>query len=246
MSPRGVATTAGIAQCELAGAIRRRRRFRDRHACGDIAVRVYCADIGSISNGKFGWAGRGAGFEASGTSIEELGRLVATDLESASPVALGFECPLFVPFGGRPSDLGCARQGEGARPWSAQAGAASLATGLVQVAWLLDYVRRQAAGHHRVFLDWASFIAERQGLFVWEAFVSAKAKGQSHVDDATAAVEAFLNAMPELQSCLQCHEAYSLVGAALLRTGWTKDLDILAEPAVVVRAAPRLGNPAGA
>lgn len=111
-----------------------------------------------------------------------------------------------------------------------------MATGLVQVAWLLKHIRQQTSQRHRAYLNWADFGVEYRGLFVWEAFVSAKAKGQSHVDDAKAAVDAFIDALPDPRSCIQCREKYSLIGAALLRTDWTKDLAMLSEPAIVIRA----------
>src|SRR5437867_2964803 len=113
------------------------------------SLKIYCADVGSISTQKFGWAAKSSGWADSGTSIEKLGSSIAADLESDSPVALGFECPLFVPFVAQSSRLGCSREGEGSRPWSAHAGAASLATGLVQVTWLLNRVRELTNGRHR-------------------------------------------------------------------------------------------------
>lgn len=189
------------------------------------SLKTYCADVGSIAGGKFGWAGSSRGWEASGTSIDDLACSIARDLDADSPVALGFECPLFVPFVEDSSRLGCAREGEGARPWSAHAGAASLATGLVQVAWLLSRIKEEARQRHQAFLNWQDFGVEYRGLFLWEAFVSAKAKRESHVDDAKAAVDAFVDALPDPRSCIQCSDgAYSLVGAALLRTGWAVDV----------------------
>jgi hypothetical protein len=59
------------------------------------------------------------------------------------PVALGFECPLFVPLNLQPEALTTARSGEGSRPWSAGAGCGALATGLVQVAWILRKIRQE-------------------------------------------------------------------------------------------------------
>jgi hypothetical protein len=66
------------------------------------ALIVYCIDVGSITEGHFGWARA----DASGASVEEhhggsqitdvVGAL-AGDLTAGRPVALGFECPLFVP-----------------------------------------------------------------------------------------------------------------------------------------------------
>jgi len=204
------------------------------------SLKTYCADVGSISGQKFGWAAKSSGWEESGSSIEELGSSVARDLEAGSPVALGFECPLFVPFVADPSRLGSARGGEGSRPWSAHAGATSLTTGLVQVAWLLGRIQQLTNQRHRAFLNWTDFSVEYRGLFIWEAFVSASAKRQSHIDDARAAVEAFIEALPDPRSCLQCGDGvYSLVGAALLRTGWATDIEVLSQPCLVIRATAR-------
>jgi hypothetical protein len=205
------------------------------------SLKVYCADVGSIAGGKFGWAGKSRDWSASGTSIEELGRSIARDLDVGSPVALGFECPLFVPFVADSSRLGCGREGEGARPWSAHAGASSLATGLVQVAWLLNRIKLDATQPHSAFLSWADFGVEYRGLFLWEAFVSAASKRESHVADACAAVDAFIDALPDPLSCIQCGgDVYSLIGAAILRTGWTTNVTVLSEPCIVIRAATHL------
>jgi hypothetical protein len=117
------------------------------------ALRIYCADIGSIPKSRFAWAGQSSTWRESDSSIENLATSVAESLDAGDPVALGFECPLFVPIDTDPNLLGCARKGEGMRPWSANAGAASLATGLVQVPWLLRSIRERCQATHRVFLN---------------------------------------------------------------------------------------------
>ena len=63
-------------------------------------LRVFCADIGSVSAGKFGWAVADTEGHAreSGSDIRELARSVASHLNSGAPASLGFECPLFVPL----------------------------------------------------------------------------------------------------------------------------------------------------
>jgi len=77
--------------------------------------------------------------------------------------------------------LGQARQGETvdgrSRPWSAGAGSGALATGLVQMAWVLE-------------------LAGEADLFVWEAFVSGTGKPvpagiTQHAADAAAAADTF-------------------------------------------------------
>src|SRR5438132_295798 len=104
-------------------------------------LNIYCADIGSVSKCNFGWYGDRDG--SGGSDIGELADRVARDLQDQRPVALGFECPLFVPVVADPQSLGCGRLGEGSRSWSAGAGAGVLATGLVQVVWLLQQIRER-------------------------------------------------------------------------------------------------------
>jgi hypothetical protein len=95
---------------------------------------IFCADVGSIKQKRFGWAGTlPDGAAISGTNIEEFAAQVAKQLENKAKVALGFECPLFVPVRSNPVEVNSARKGEGNRSWSAGAGTGALATGLVEV-----------------------------------------------------------------------------------------------------------------
>lgn len=164
---------------------------------------------------------------------------VAALLNLKLPVALGFECPLFVPLVEDEARLTSARPGEGSRPWSAGAGTGALATGLVQVVWVLQTIRAQLVQPQFAFLGWPSFIASGRGLFLWEAFVSGPQKENSHIADAEVGAQAFIQALPDPLSAnaVVCQSpVYSLVGAALLRSDWSSSLDILAEPCLVLRA----------
>jgi len=158
---------------------------------GEFTPGVYCADVGSTRAGAFAWArGRpGEPVSPGGASIEDLVSHVANDLEAGTPVALGFECPLFVPLAQDPLLLTAARDGDGNRPWSASAGATVLATGLTQVVWVLREIRRRVSGDVPAFLRWDCFQASGHGLLLWEAFVSGGAKTGSHLGDATRALE---------------------------------------------------------
>jgi hypothetical protein len=62
------------------------------------SLTTHCADVVSIAGGRFRWANRSRGSEGSGTSIEDLGSHLCRDLGGGPPIALGFECPLFVPL----------------------------------------------------------------------------------------------------------------------------------------------------
>jgi hypothetical protein len=209
-----------------------------------VKLGIYCADIGSVPKARFGWARAGtdeAGIERhrGGTEIIELVDAVAEDLAGARAVALGFECPLFVGVPAQPMRLGTARSGEGNRSWSAGAGAAALATGLVEVAWILSELRHRCPGSE-AHLDWSRFRAAGSGLFLWEAFVSAAAKATTHVDDATIAVRAFQAALhdPNAANAVSAERPLSLLGAALVWSGWGSDVDLLHTPCVVIKAAP--------
>ena len=200
---------------------------------------VVCADVGSTKNGEKGNFGWWSSDNTSGTLPSTLAAYVAELLNLGTRVALGFECPLFVPLVDDELLLTNARPGEGARAWSAGAGCGALTTGLVQVAWVLRSVHQLTHPPRAVFLDWTEFSSADSGLLLWEAFVSGSAKQESHIDDARVGAQAFLRALPNPTSAnaVVCKsEVYSLVGAALLRTAWRTDAAILQEPCLVLRA----------
>ena len=140
--------------------------------------------------------------------------------------------------------LTAARRGDGSRAWSAGAGTGALATGLVEVCWILREVRRELGREVACHLDWRTF-SEGGGLFVWEAFVSGGAKpqveGNRHAADAMAAVEAFVDALPDptAANAVQERDVISLVGMTLLRTGWTRDVESLGRSCLVIKPSVR-------
>ena len=193
-------------------------------------VAIYCADIGSVQKGNFGWA-RVCGDEPApallrGSEINSLCDAVVGDLTRHVPVALGFECPLFVPISADARFLTRARPGEGNRAWCAGGGAGALATGLTETVWILDRIKKGAPPSSSAFLSWKEFEVADSGLFLWEAFVTNKAKRGTHHEDAEAAVMCFLSCLPDVEA----HNAVtgdcvrSLIGAALLQTGWSTNL----------------------
>ena len=200
---------------------------------------IFCADIGSVKTGRFGWFGAGPdGRLVPGKSIEELVSAVAKKITSGAKVALGFECPLYVPLRDDPMLLTKARTGEGNRSWSAGAGCGALATGLVEVTWLLKKIRANTPKSASAFLDWKAFEIADGGLFLWEAFVSGKAKGSGDAHDAEIAVEKFRAALPnpELADAISEQSVFSLVGASMLRSGWSASVQHLSERCLVIKA----------
>lgn len=134
--------------------------------------RVVAIDVGSVRN-NFAWAALdlpGRRPVGEGGSHPEGAALAVLDaLGAGLPVALGFEAPLMVPVSPvGPVDawrtLGQARQGEAvdgrSRPWSAGAGSSALATGLVQMAWVLERVGLR--GPRTAVYDPARALAGRQ------------------------------------------------------------------------------------
>ena len=197
---------------------------------------VACADVGSVAKGNFGWWSSDGG---SGTRPSSLALRLASILSAGVPVALGFECPLFVPLTEDENLLTGARPGEGSRAWSAGAGCGALATGIVQSTWLLQEIRRKTTASTEAFLSWPLFSSSGSGLFLWEAFVTDSAKGGSHHDDARIGVETFMRALPDptqVNAVVCATDVQSLIGAALLRTGWVSDPAILLEACLVVKA----------
>jgi hypothetical protein len=208
----------------------------------DLAV--YAVDVGSIARKRLGWARAYAPDgkvdpEAQETDIERLVDTLAADLLAARAVALGFECPLYVPVPGDGQVLGKARIGEGNRSWSAGAGSGALATGLVQACWVLRALRERVSDVPAL-VDWPSFQRSEHGLFLWEAFVSAKAKATdlTHHGDAAIAVERFFAVLPDPTTAdeLDAPSPFSLIGAALVWSGWSNDVSLLRSKCLVVKA----------
>jgi hypothetical protein len=208
-----------------------------------LDLEVFCADVGSIAQSKFAWARRhptGEGEELHApASIDSLARAVTHQLACDRPVALGFEMPLVIPVPAASNELGRARPCDQDRtPWSQSAGASVMATGLVQLAWILDRVRSPVPGP-TVYLDWDRFCADRAGLFLWEAFVNGPDKDPdgSHEVDALIGVRAFCDQLPEPgdPSAREIQRPLSLAAAAALWAEWPLDPDQLRAPVVVVR-----------
>lgn len=228
---------------------------------------IYCADIGANNEKakKFGWWSNcePCTFEdleakkadiAPYQSLSRLASAVAEKLAAGRPVALGFECPLFIPFRANEMELTKGRPEDGNRAWSAGAGCGSLTTGLAQVAWVLRAIREslEAAGRFssvRFFLDVPAFRNANQGLLIWEAFVSGKSKpvdpklkdALAHLRDAQRAADEFeiLYRKAGPPPPVTVEPVYSLAGAALLRAGWSQDVSLLEKACVIVRPGER-------
>jgi len=211
---------------------------------------VYCADVGSVGKGNFGWArleAKSGDTQVSG-DIEHLVAAASQDLREERPVALGFECPLWIPLPADCNDLGKGRPNEGSPSWSGGPGGSVFATGVAQVPWVLRRLRNEVADGC-AYLAWDAFCdAGNRRLFLWEAFVAGKAKAPkgldtSHTGDAEIGAKAFVHALPDpiwaTEKWKPAGEVFSLAGAAMLLTGWSGDQHLLHEACLIVRAMPR-------
>jgi hypothetical protein len=201
---------------------------------------IYCADIGSVANNNFGWARLNcveAPTSEVGQDISDFADKIADDLNSNHPVALGFECPLFIPVSDDPELLTAARKGEGNRAWSARAGAGSLVPGLSETVWILIRIQQKILSDIPIHLRWSPFQRSNAGLFLWEAFITGKSKTDTHTGDAKLAVNQFYSYLhdPEAHNAITCSNPRSLIGAALLQSGLTDDLSLLNKPCLVIR-----------
>ena len=203
---------------------------------------VFAVDIGSVKKGNFAWARLTADItktnEFSSSSIDELIPSIKIDLEFGKKVSLGFECPLTVNLSNNPQDLTSARKGDGDRAWCAGAGSSVLAVGLVECAWILQRIREITTKMILPTLDWDHFIDTDSSLFLWEAFVTSKAKGLTHQEDALIAAKSFLKAYPSIvaSNAVRNDAPYSLIGAALLRSGLSDQLGLLSQDCIVIKA----------
>lgn len=218
-------------------------RFQSMMATGII----YAADIGSTRLKKggtpnFGWAriDPDAGGEVRvSTDIEHLAIALTADLAGGRSVALGLECPLFMPVPVSADSLCHRREGEGNRSFAAPPGLAVAALGLHQAAWLLRYTRTECNRSVPFALDLLSWMManERQVFFCWEAFISGSGHSDEHVRDAATAADAFREAVSDenAPSAIHAESPLSLIGAAALWSGWRTDVGVLHEPCVVVK-----------
>lgn len=201
-------------------------------------MRVAVIDVGSPKN--LGWAIDCPDQE--GDDLDTAVQAIASALR-AGPVALGFEAPQFAPMRNDPLTLTQARTGEGSRPFSAGAGASVLVTSLVVVPYVMACLRREIPNGAATF-DWKRQLTGQSNLLLWEAFVSNQNSKdpERHKQDARRAILDFRERMSNptsLESDVTTPQAFNLLGAALLRTGWSTDLSLLSAPCLVVRSAAR-------
>ncbi len=199
---------------------------------------IFCADVGSIKQEKFGWAAiLPDGREMYGANIEQFAWDIAEQINNKTKVAIGFECPLFVPVRNDPVQVNSARKNEGNRSWSAGAGTSALATGLVEVLWVMNAISGILGKKPKAVFEWSIFL-DTESVYLWEAFVTSSSKGVGHTHDARIAVTHFKDSLPDPTTANAIKEAdvFSLIGALALRAGWANDIAVLSEQCLVIKA----------
>ncbi|MBN8507335.1 MAG: hypothetical protein J0L57_01850 [Burkholderiales bacterium] len=208
---------------------------------------IACVDIGSPKKGNVGWAVLHADSQRTGHDLDEFIDVVGVHMQAERPMAVGFECPLYVPKRDDLLAMTDGRLGEEGLNWCGGPGASVLATGLAQVNWVLTRLaaaKPSAVGTTR----WREFSSGRCCLFFWEAFITSRAgvsipieavAGASHhVEDALCGALAFRQVAAtddEFPSDLGDERALSLIGMHLLETGLSKDMSLMSEPCAVLK-----------
>jgi hypothetical protein len=196
-------------------------------------LHVAVIDIGKLEN--LGWVVEGPVVNESGTDIDLFIELLAKAM-TLGPLAVGFEAPMFVPYGRGRAGLDKAREGDGDRAFSASAGAVVLTKGLVIVPYILENLRSRV-GAVRPTFNWRNALFEGD-LLLFEAFVTHMGKLVTHEECARLALNQFQKGWRDrelFESAVTDQCTLNLLGAMLLRVGWSDDPNILSAPCLVVR-----------
>src|SRR6266545_6947444 len=116
-------------------------------------ISIFAVDVGNPQN--FAWV-CDAGLQ--GKDGYTLATAITSAFTLGRRVALGFECPLFIPVPRHWDAIGKARVGEGNRAWCAGAGATVTTYGLQEVAWTLAQLRRAGNARTPIFFSPESWL----------------------------------------------------------------------------------------
>lgn len=194
---------------------------------------IIAVDVGGPE--KIGWASSN-GRSGSGRDLDTILIDAAFALTNGTPVALGFEAPIWTPRREDLKRITSRRLGVEItfnRAWSAGAGCGALGAGLGLMPWCFTQIAALTK-ERSATTDPAVFAERGAGLFVWEAFVSGAAKALTHMDDAALALAAFQARGLDYPSDVPGEPAVNLAVAALLASGWDVDVGEIGRPSHVV------------
>lgn len=208
---------------------------------------VACLDVGSPKNGNVGWAVLEKRARTLGSDLEGFIDALAPHLASERSIALGFECPLYVPKRADVSLMTACRPGEVGLNWCGGPGGSVLATGLVQVNWVLTQLARRSP-HARGSTRWSEFFSGQCQLYVWEAYITSRSGVEipaedlggisSHQGDALCGALAFQQVVVRedtFPSDFKHEPALSLIGMNLVESGWSTDVTLMSEGCAVLK-----------
>lgn len=195
----------------------------------DRPYNVCVIDIGSPKLGNIGWCliEVDSGKEYTGANLDNLFPFIKKASENKALI-LGLEAPLFVPIRKDLLLATKARKGEGSRPWSAGAGAQVLAMNLPIMIYIFEGIK-SVFSDISYCINEKTFNAKPHQIMTFEALVSGKDKGSSHINDAQIMARSCMNyslmhVLPP--SILENEEDtgfFNLTAAALLRCGLETD-----------------------
>ncbi|KFN49309.1 hypothetical protein [Arenimonas composti] len=208
---------------------------------------VACLDVGSPAKGNVGWAVLSDDRRRAGGDLSVFVGHVVDLLAAGQRVAVGFECPLYVPKRADMFAMSRRRAGEERVNWCGGPGASVLAIGLAQVNWCLARIAERVPTV-RGTTRWAELVQGSANLFCWEAFITRRAgicvqlgdaDGLSpHERDALCGAMAFAAAIADgsvPMGDFAREDAFSLAGLHLLETGLSDDITLLSEPCLVLK-----------
>ena len=190
-------------------------------------------DIGSPKLGNIGWSfiNKDGTNDWSGQELDDLFPIISGQLETGG-LLLGLEAPLFVPIRDDLILATKARKGEERRPWSAGAGAQVLAMNLPIMIYIFEKIIKSVTKTEFI-INSEHFSGVTGQTLIFEAFVSGKDKGESHIEDAQimsryCSQYSKINRLPN--TILEDEPGvryFNLAAAALLQCGGIKNLDNL-------------------
>lgn len=208
---------------------------------------VACVDIGSPKKGNVGWALLHGEKQLTGRDLPAFIALLEPHIRSGHTIAMGFECPLYVPKRADVATMTDCRIGEEGLNWCGGPGASVLATGLAQTNWVLARMA-EMAGSATGTTRWHEVQEGRCKFFFWEAFITSRAGVVVSIDveedvslherDALVGALAFRQVVVtgrQFPSDLQDEGALSLIGMHLLETGLSKDMSLMSERCAVLK-----------
>ena len=193
-----------------------------------------CAiDVGSPKRGNIGWCliDFKKKKETTGDKLADLIPLIGEATKKSS-LMLGLEAPLIIPVRDDEMSLTKGRPGDENMPWSGVAGAIVLALNIPILDYLFTGIKK-CNKDVSFFVNEKGFEGKRNQVMIFEAFVSGKDKQKTHIGDATYIARscAHFTKAHEYPSTVLGHEEgieyLNLAGAALVRSGLTKDVKAL-------------------